>query len=241
MSRKGFTLIELLVAIGIIAILLAVLIPALSAARMVSVRAQCLSNIRQLQIAQVAYATDQDDLILAAGDGSVEGSWIGALEPYGARPEARRCPADRSPFFEQPFPGSVPARLRATSYAINNYVSPTHAPFGIKPIVKLSEVSQSSTVIHMGELAETGPYAGSDHLHVQSFYLTVAPQITVSLIDQQMPLGRHGGEKMSWDAKLNFSFLDGHAESLTIRQVYTDPTTNLFIPPQFIHQQDSEK
>ncbi|MCG8406302.1 MAG: type II secretion system GspH family protein [Phycisphaerales bacterium] len=241
MSRKGFTLIELLVVIGIIAVLVAVLLPALSAARMVSVRAQCLSNIRQLQTAQVAYATDQDDLILAAGDGSVVGSWIGVLEPYGARPEVRRCPADRSPFFEQPFPGTDPEKLRATSYAINNYVSPTHAPFGIQPIVKLSEVSQSSTVIHMGELAETGSYAGSDHLHVQNFYLTIAPQITISLINQQMPLGRHGGQEMSWDAKLNFSFLDGHAESLKIRQVYTDPTTNLFVPPQFIKQSDLEE
>ncbi len=230
MARRGFTLIELLVVIGIIAVLVAILMPALSRARQSSVRAKCLSNIRQLEAAQLAYAMDQDDLILAAGDGSEQGSWIGPLLTYGATIEARTCPADRSPYYESPIPGSNPPRLRTTSYAINNYVSPTHAPFGIQPIVKLTQVSQSSTVIHMGELTETGPYAGSDHLHVQEFFLALAPQITIALIDKQMPTGRHGGKPQSWDAMLNFSFLDGHAESLPIRRAYTNPTDNLFIP-----------
>lgn len=236
MARKGFTLIELLVVISVIAVLIAVLLPALSKARQLSARARCLSNIRQLQTAQIAYAVDHDDRILAAGDGSTAGSWIGALQPYGAGPEVRRCSEDRSPYYTAPLPGTSPPRLRATSYAINNYVSPTHAPFGIKPIGKLSEVIQPSRVIHMGELAERGNYAGSDHLHVQSFYLAVAPQITISLINEQMPLGRHGGEESSWDAVLNFSFIDGHAESLTIRRAYTDPTNNLFVPTQFLSQ-----
>jgi hypothetical protein len=193
--------------------------------------------MRQLQIAQIAYATDQDDLILAAGDGTEQGSWIGALQTYGAPPEARRCPADRSSYFAEPIPGTNPPRLRTTSYGINNYVSPTHAPFGVKPIVKLTEVSQSSTVIQLAELAETGSYAGSDHLHVQDFYLAIAPQVTLSLIGKQMPIGRHGGMPQSWDAVLNFSLVDGHAESLSIQRVYTDPANNLFIPASMRNQQ----
>lgn len=235
-NARAFTLIELLVVIGIIAVLLAVLLPALAAARRAGRRASCLSNIRQIEVAQIAYAADQDDRILAAGNGYGDQSWIGALEKYGAWIDVRRCPADESPYYSEPLPGTNPPRKRETSYAVNNYVSPTHTPFGIKPIVKLSQVTQSSSVIHMGELAETGDYAGSDHLHVQNFYLAVAPQITISLINQQMPLGRHGGERASWDAVLNFSFIDGHASSLAIRQVYTDPTHNEFVPPQFLRQ-----
>lgn len=227
---RAFTLLELLVVIAIVGLLVAVLMPALASARRSAVKTTCLSNLRQLQIAQIAYAADQEDRILAAGDGTEQGSWIGALVPYGAVTGARTCRGDRSPYYSEPIPGSSPPRLRTTSYGINNFVSPTHSPFGIKRIEKLSQVSRSSAVIHLGELAETGSYAGSDHFHVQSFYVPIAPQITISLINEQMPLGRHGGAAQSWDAVLNFSFLDGHAESLAIRRVYTNPDVNLFDP-----------
>jgi len=229
-AARAFTLLELLVVIAIIGLLVAVLLPALANSRRLAARAACLSNIRQLEIAQVAYAADQEDRILAAGDGTEQGSWIGTLASYGAVLEARRCPSDRSLYYAEPIPGSSPPRLRTTSYGINNYVSPSHAPFGVKRIEKLSQVSRSSAVIHLGELAETGSYAGSDHFHVQDFYVPLAPQITIALIDKQMALGRHGGQAQSWEAVLNFSFLDGHAESLAVRQVYTNPEVNLFDP-----------
>lgn len=233
-APRAFTLIELLVVMGVIAVLAAVLLPALSKARQMSQRARCLSNIRQLQVAQIAYAADHDDLLIAAGDGTEQGSWIGPLEAQGATPDVRRCPLDRSPYYTQPVPGSSPPRLRTTSYALNNYLSPTHTPFGVKPLRKISQINQPSQVIHLGELAETGTYAGSDHFHVQDFYLIVAPQITIALIDKQLPLGRHGGKAQSWDAVLNFSFVDAHAESLALRRVYTDPKRNWFVP--IVHQ-----
>lgn len=229
-GRDAFTLVELLVVIAIIALLIAILLPSLSGARKLGVRTKCLSNIRQLEVAQVAYATANDDRILAAGDGTEQGSWIGPLMTYGATPDTRRCPADRSIYYDQPLPGTNPPRLRTTSYGVNNYVSPTHAPFGMTPVQKLTQVGRSSQVIHLVELAESGSYAGADHIHVQDFYLVIAPQITIGLIDQQLALGRHGGKPQSWDAVLNFSFLDGHAESLPISKVYTDPATNLFLP-----------
>lgn len=60
---RAFTLVELLVVIGIIALLIAILLPSLSRAREAGRNAVCLSNLRQVHSALVLYAMDNDDHI----------------------------------------------------------------------------------------------------------------------------------------------------------------------------------
>ena len=62
-ARRGFTLIELLVVISIIAILAALLMPALERARENAESAACLSNMRQLSLGNVQYQNDWNDVI----------------------------------------------------------------------------------------------------------------------------------------------------------------------------------
>ncbi len=61
MPKQRFTLIELLVVVAIIAILAAILLPSLHRAREAALRAVCTSNQRQLYIAAVSFANDNDD------------------------------------------------------------------------------------------------------------------------------------------------------------------------------------
>ena len=64
--REAFTLIELLIVISIIALLMAILMPALGAARSGSRALACKSNLRQLVIANIGYATENDGFYVPA-------------------------------------------------------------------------------------------------------------------------------------------------------------------------------
>lgn len=70
MKRRGFTLIELLVVIAIIALLIAILMPALSSARRIGQAATCLAGLKSLATGGILYATDNDDWMPGAPGGS---------------------------------------------------------------------------------------------------------------------------------------------------------------------------
>ena len=90
-KKSGFTLVELLVVIAIIAILAALLLPALSRAKERARTTQCLSNLKQLQLGWQLYGTDFNDLMPGNdeyGFGPNDLIWAPGYMTYENRPSA---------------------------------------------------------------------------------------------------------------------------------------------------------
>ena len=105
-KRAGFTLIELLVVIAVIAILAAMLLPALARAKESARRVRCASNLKQIVLAAGIYADENNDrfpaqpgdgvaVSAAGGDGR---NYYDLLMPWAINPDVWLCPsADQGP------------------------------------------------------------------------------------------------------------------------------------------------
>ena len=102
-AQAGFTLVELLVVIGIIALLIAVLLPSLSRVRRQSERTRCLANLRSLGQAMFLYANDYRDRLPngnATGDGDPDFGdqvLVALSRDYATPPGTFHCPSDIDP------------------------------------------------------------------------------------------------------------------------------------------------
>ncbi len=96
-NKQGFTLVELLVVIGIIALLISLLLPALSSAKLQGQRVKCLSNERQIGSYMEMYANDNRGLLIPLGP--LEDSTLDATQLTGSK----GTPATPDPTYGYPY------------------------------------------------------------------------------------------------------------------------------------------
>lgn len=133
-ARHGFTLIELLVVIAIIAILAAMLLPALLRAKELARRTKCASNLKQISLAVTMYANDYGDF-LPHYQSPFGGTWFNDLEPYLKNTQVLVCP-DKKEWNES-------HALYKTGYGLNQTVFTTNS----SPHVHLKQIAQPSETI----------------------------------------------------------------------------------------------
>jgi prepilin-type N-terminal cleavage/methylation domain-containing protein/prepilin-type processing-associated H-X9-DG protein len=215
-GRDAFTLIELLVVIAIIAILAAMLLPALARSKQQALTAKCLSNHKQLILAWTMYANDNNGVLVEnnplgtvpynLGQAWIEGDMQelpdatnltdiinGKLYPYNGNPGIYKCPADVNPYHIN---GSGPGYNRVRSYSMSGQMNSAYAIDPNFPChVKQSDIlhpSPSKAFVFVDEAA----------CSIDDGYLAL---VVTSHEWQNLVAAWH-------DNGDNFSFADGHAE-----------------------------
>jgi prepilin-type N-terminal cleavage/methylation domain-containing protein/prepilin-type processing-associated H-X9-DG protein len=199
--RSGFTLIELLASVGVIAVLSALLFPAVAKARSRAEAGQCMSNLRQLHMAYMQEATDNDMTLPWSYYTEESTSWT---EKYASSQggdwkladggeklaSSTGCPAHRR---------KLKLGYNRRTYAINS------------PLTDSGSLAMKGRDKSIAPKLSQFPYPSKTLLLADGPIKSATSTQNVCNSSDKMPDCHH-------DKRANAAFLDGHVESLTQEQ-----------------------
>ncbi len=209
----GFTLIELLVVIAITALLMSIMIPAMSKAKDLARKTVCLSNCRQIGIAQQAYLTQYDNRLVSSSH-TPEEFWLVVLSGFASENLLFRCPSDRTDDakfidWKNP-PDPLPDDGRAASYAIS-YLLDRKTNYKNGRFNKVTNIPRPRYCIWAFEAPQN--WTTQDHAHPESWFGDLDNAKT------DVDYKRHDGLS-------NYIFTDGHTETMDIADTYDNKDFN---------------
>ena len=231
--RGGFTLIELLVVIALIAILMAILMPALGLARDQGRKIKCAGNMRSLALANSIYVSNNDDWTVPCRFITKSGTtlwtsnkqfrkYIGydTTEPGLSTvqtPKKFRCPSDRQKAYLHAYnveTGTTTGTLVSYGYNIEDFYPSIGSPSWDATMLmdvlgyKMTTIQQPATKMQFNEAQDWwSKWKGADYIHGWDM---LGQQGTVN---QYKAVGCGGPTMYRHNESANLAFYDGHVET----------------------------